>query len=61
MDVQTLSKSSVLGLAIICISAGVNQIIRPEGLISGIILLIFGFGFIAFRDYLKAKYSKKKR
>lgn len=63
MDVQTVSKGSVLGLAMVCISAGITQIVRNDtnGLIGGIILLAAGFGFIMWREYLKIKYYKKKK
>lgn len=46
----------------VCVSAGITQIVRNDtnGLISGIVLLIFGFGFIMWREWLKIKYQKKK-
>lgn len=57
MNSQAISKGSILGLAMVSVSSGITQIVRND-LIGGVILLIFGFGFIIWREYLKIKYSK---
>lgn len=58
VDIQTVSKGSMLGLAMVCVSSGVTQIVRND-LAGGIILLLFGFGFVMWREYLKVKYYKR--
>jgi hypothetical protein len=56
-NTEIVSKGSLIGLAMVCISAGITQIVNDK-LLGGIILLIAGFGFVMWREYLKAKYNK---
>ena len=55
---EVMSKGSILGLAMVCVSSGITEIVRNE-LVGGIILLVFGYGFIMWREYLKLRYKKR--
>lgn len=56
---EVVSKGSLIGLAMVAVSAGINQLVN-EKILSGVILVLVGFGFVIWREYLKLKYLQKK-
>lgn len=59
-NVEVMNKGSLIGLAMVTVSSGITQIVIGK-LTEGIILLIIGFGFIMWREYLKVKYAQRRR
>ena len=57
MDVDSLQRGGLIGLAMVTVSTGSNLIVQGK-LAGGALLVIIGFGFIFWREWLK--YSKKK-
>ena len=60
MDAETLQKGGLIGLAIVTVSTGSNLIVQGN-LLGGTILLLVGFSFIFWREWLKVKYAKKRK
>ncbi len=59
MEINSLQKGGLIGLAIVTVSTGSNLIVQGN-VLGGSILLFVGFAFIFWREWLKLKYDKKR-